>query len=54
MVNKDWKEGDDVKVTLNYEKLPEIPETDFSKIKIKKLFQKYVVDGMEGSLEKIY
>ena len=37
MVNKDWKEGDDVKVTLNYEKLPEIPETDFSKIKIKKL-----------------
>ena len=34
MVNKDWKEGDDISVTLNYEKLPEIPETDFSKIKL--------------------
>ncbi len=37
MVNKDWKEGDDISVTLNYEKLPEIPEADFSKIKLKRL-----------------
>jgi trigger factor len=37
MVNKDWKEGEDINLTLNYEKLPEIPETDFSKIKLKKL-----------------
>ena len=37
MVNKNWKEGDDVEVTLKYEKLPTIPETDFTKIKLKKL-----------------
>ena len=37
MINKDWKEGEDVNVTLNYEKLPEIPDTDFSKIKLKRL-----------------
>jgi trigger factor len=37
MVNKDWKEGEDVNVTLNYEKLPEIPDTNFSKIKLKRL-----------------
>ena len=37
MANKDWKEGEDVDVTLNYEKLPIVPEVDFSKIKLKKL-----------------
>ena len=37
MANKDWKEGEDINVTLNYEKLPTIPDIDFSKIKLKKL-----------------
>jgi trigger factor len=37
MANKDWKEGEDINIILNYEKLPTIPETDFSKIKLKKL-----------------
>ena len=37
MANKDWKEGEDIVITLNYEKLPTIPELDFSKIKLKKL-----------------
>ena len=37
MVNKDWKEGDDMNVAIEYEKLPDIPETDFSKVKLKKL-----------------
>ncbi len=37
MTNQDWKEGDDVEVSLSYECLPPIPETDFSKLKLEKL-----------------
>lgn len=37
MTNEDWKEGDDVEVTLNYECLPTVPETDFSVVKLEKL-----------------
>jgi trigger factor len=37
MANDEWKEGDDVEVTVAYEKLPEIPQTDFSDIKIERL-----------------
>ncbi|WGI20399.1 trigger factor [Amylibacter sp. IMCC11727] len=37
MTNEDWKEGDDVEVSLNYECLPTVPETDFSKVKLEKL-----------------
>ena len=40
MVNKNWKEGDDIEITVNYEKLPTIPTMDFSKIKLKKLIVK--------------
>ena len=37
MANDDWKEGEDVEVTVAYEKLPEIPEADFSEIEIERL-----------------
>ncbi|MFK7746399.1 MAG: trigger factor [Roseobacter sp.] len=37
MTNEDWKEGDDVEVSMSYEALPEIPEVDFSKIKLEKM-----------------
>ncbi len=37
MTNDDWKEGDDVAVTLSYECLPEIPDPDFSKLKLERL-----------------
>ena len=37
MANDDWKEGDDVEVTVSYEKLPEIPEADFSDVEIERL-----------------
>ena len=30
MVNKDWKEGEDIDLTMTYEALPKIPKTDFS------------------------
>ena len=44
MTKQDWKEGDDVEVSLNYECLPNIPETDFSKLKLEKLVAK-IEDG---------
>ena len=34
MTNEEWKEGDDVEVAMTYEALPEIPEVDYSKIKL--------------------
>ncbi len=37
MTNEDWKEGDDVNVEVSYERLPDVPETDFSKIKLERL-----------------
>ena len=40
MTNEDWKEGDDVEVSMSYEALPEIPELDFSGIKLEKLVVK--------------
>ncbi|GLQ34365.1 trigger factor [Amylibacter marinus] len=36
MTNEDWKEGDDVNVSLAYECLPTVPETDFSAIKLER------------------
>ena len=40
MANEDWKEGDDVEVTMTYEALPEIPEVDLSSITLDKMVVK--------------
>ena len=40
MTNEDWKEGDDVEVSMSYEALPEIPEIDLKKLKLEKLVVK--------------
>ncbi len=40
MTNEDWKEGDDIVVEMAYEKLPEVPDVDLSKIKLEKLVVK--------------
>lgn len=40
MTNEDWKEGDDVVVTVSYETLPDVPEVDFSAITLEKLVVK--------------
>ncbi len=40
MTNEDWKEGDDVEVAMSYEALPDIPEVDFSTVKLEKLVVK--------------
>jgi trigger factor len=37
MTNEDWKEGDDIVVSMSYEKLPEIPEVDYKALKLEKL-----------------
>tara|TARA_R110000772_G_scaffold100897_2_gene201304 strand:+ start:291 stop:1622 length:1332 start_codon:yes stop_codon:yes gene_type:complete len=53
MSNEEWKEGDDVEVTMTYEALPEIPEVDLSSIKLDKLVVKAddaAVDEALGNL----
>jgi trigger factor len=53
MTNEQWKEGDDVEVSMSYEALPEIPEVDFSAIKLERLVVKAddaAVDEALGNL----
>ncbi len=40
MTNEDWKEGQDVEVSLSYEALPTIPEVDLKAISLEKLVVK--------------
>lgn len=37
MVNEDWKEGDDIVVSMSYENLPEIPEVDYKMITLERM-----------------
>ena len=48
MANEDWKEGDDVVVTVSYEALPEVGDVDFSKIKLEKM----IVKADDASIEE--
>lgn len=48
MANPEWKEGDDVVVLVEYEKLPDVPEVDFGKIELERL----VVKADEASVEE--
>ncbi|MCG6882232.1 MAG: trigger factor [Silicimonas sp.] len=48
MTNEDWKPGQDVEVALSYEALPEIPEVDFTKIKLTRM----VVEADEAAVEE--
>ncbi|NBD28526.1 MAG: trigger factor [Alphaproteobacteria bacterium] len=34
---ENWKEGEDVKVTMTYERLPDVPEIDFGKIELERM-----------------
>ncbi|MFK7881097.1 trigger factor [Roseobacter sp.] len=53
MTNEDWKEGDDVEVAMSYEALPEIPEVDFSKIKLEKMVVKAEVSAVDEALRNL-
>ncbi|MGR3572056.1 trigger factor [Brevirhabdus sp.] len=53
MTNEDWKEGDDVVVDLSYEALPEIPEADFSTIKLEKLVVKPEEEAVDEALKNL-
>jgi len=48
MKNEDWKPGQDVEVEMSYEMLPDIPELDFSTIKLEKM----VVEADDAALDE--
>jgi len=53
MTNEDWKEGDDVQVSVSYEKLPDVPETDFSKIKLERMVVEADSKDVDEALENL-
>ncbi|WP_439155761.1 trigger factor [Yoonia sp.] len=53
MTNEDWKEGDDVNVEVSYEKLPDVPDTDFSKIKLEKMVVKADDAAVQEALDNL-
>jgi trigger factor len=54
MVDGDnWKEGDDVKLAVSYEALPEIPELDLGKIKLEKMIVKASEADVTEALENL-
>jgi trigger factor len=48
MVNEDWKEGDDVVVSMVYEQLPTIPDIDYKALKLERL----VVDASDDDVSE--
>jgi len=53
MTNEDWKEGDEVVVSVEYERMPDVPETDFSKIKLTRLVGKVDDKDVDEALENL-
>lgn len=53
MTNQDWKEGDDVVVEVTYEKLPEVPEVDLSKVELTRLVVKAEDSAVEEALANL-
>jgi len=53
MTNEDWKEGDDVEVEMTYEALPDIPEVDFSSIKLERLVVEPGEDAVAEALDSL-
>ncbi len=53
MTNEDWKEGDDVEVELSYERLPDVPDTDLSKIKLEKMVVKAEDKAVDEALTNL-
>jgi len=53
MTNDEWKEGDDVAVSVSYECLPAIPDADFSKIKLERLVTEIEDAAVTEALENL-
>ncbi|OUS08554.1 trigger factor [Rhodobacterales bacterium 52_120_T64] len=53
MTNDEWKEGDEVAVSVSYECLPTIPEADFSKIKLERLVTEIEDAAVTEALENL-
>jgi len=53
MVNEDWKEGDDVVISMTYEKLPEIPEVDYKALKLERMVVTPADEDMQETLENL-
>lgn len=50
---EDWKEGDDVIVSVSYEALPEIPATDLSQIELERLIVKAEDSAVTEALDSL-
>jgi trigger factor len=53
MTNEDWKEGDDVQVSMSYEALPDIPEVDFGKIELERMVVKAEQEAVDEALANL-
>ncbi|MFS4438984.1 trigger factor [Paracoccaceae bacterium GXU_MW_L88] len=53
MTNEEWKEGDDVVVSLEYETLPEVPDVDVSDITIEKPVVEIEDEAVDEALQNL-
>ncbi|WP_298292113.1 trigger factor [uncultured Litoreibacter sp.] len=53
MEGEDWKPGDDVKVNVSYETLPEIPDVDMKKIKLERMVVKADKKDVDEALSNL-
>lgn len=53
MADENWKQGDDVVVNVSYERLPDVPEIDFSKIKLERMVVKADDAAVTEALENL-
>ncbi len=53
MTNEDWKQGDPVVIAVEYECMPDVPETDFSKVKLTRLVGKVDDKDVDEALDNL-
>jgi len=53
MTNEDFNEGDDIKLTVAYELLPEVPPVDFSEVALEKMVVEVDESAVDDALERL-
>ena len=53
MTNDEWKEGDDIEVSMSYEALPEIKQPDLKKVKLERLVVKPADEDVDDALKSL-